>query len=67
MRFIKTFVVRLYVDSEESDRLCGNFRVLSDSRLISFKNQTDFILLLRQCISQIPESPVQHLKQEGDD
>jgi hypothetical protein len=67
MRFIQTFVVRLYVDSEEADRLCGNFRMLSDSQLISFKNPTEFILLLRQCISQTPDSPVPHLKLEGDD
>jgi len=46
MRFIKTFVLHLYVDQEAPERLCGELNALPDGKAHSFRNQAELAELL---------------------
>lgn len=48
MRSNKTFILRLYIDSELPDQLCGNVQMSSGRETFSFKNDAALIKLLRQ-------------------
>jgi hypothetical protein len=58
MRFMKTFVMHLYIDLDATDQLCGNLKALPDSKVFSFKNQSELILLLQKYIVQVREKPI---------
>ncbi len=47
MRFIKTFVIHLYVDLEADDLLCGDLKALPDQEVHVFKNPPELIRLLQ--------------------
>jgi hypothetical protein len=61
MRFIKTFVLHLYVDLDTPERLCGNLHPLEKPASYLFKNQTELVKLLQWLIetplSSKPSSP----------
>jgi hypothetical protein len=48
MRFITTIILRLYVDPDVPDLLCGNMQLPSSQDIFSFKNEADLIALLHQ-------------------
>ncbi len=48
MRFIKSFVLRLYIDSDEPDLLCGDLQAPSDQERFPFKNEVTLVELLHQ-------------------
>jgi hypothetical protein len=48
MRFIKSFILRLYKDSDEPDLLCGNLQIPSSQEISSLKSEAALIKLLHQ-------------------
>jgi hypothetical protein len=48
MRFIKAFILRLYIDPEVPDLLCGDLQIPADRKIFSFKNEAALIGLLHQ-------------------
>lgn len=48
MRFIKTFVLRLVIDPDVPDLLCGDLQRPSDREVFPFKDKTELIALLHQ-------------------
>lgn len=58
MRFIKTFVLHLYIDTESPRRLCGNVRPIEDMINHSFKNVHELESLLHQLASKLAEGDV---------
>lgn len=48
MRFIKSFVLRLYIDPDAPDLLCGTLQAPPDQEVFSFKNEAALITLLNQ-------------------
>lgn len=56
MRSTKTLILRLYVDSEAPDRLCGNIQLPSEQHAISFKTDIALIRLLRQLNTSPPQN-----------
>jgi len=48
MRFIKSFVLRLYIDPDAPDLFCGILQVPPDQEEFSFKNKAALITLLHQ-------------------
>ena len=51
MRLIKTFILRLYTDSEQRQQICGNIRVLPGHKTFSFKNNSDLLTLLHRLVN----------------
>jgi hypothetical protein len=47
MRFLKTFVMHLYVDPDAPERLCGDVRLLEDTENHPFKNFRDLDALVK--------------------
>ena len=58
MRFVKTFVLRLFVDSNTPERVCGSVRRLDEPESHPFKNIGDLEEALRRSVRQclIPRS-----------
>ena len=56
MRLLKTFIVRIYFDVDEPERLCGNIRPLKDQKSYPFKSQTEFESMLLQLIGKSPRT-----------
>jgi len=48
MRFVKSFILRLYIDSDVPDLLCGDVQIASSQEIFSFKNEVTLINLLHQ-------------------
>jgi hypothetical protein len=48
MRLIKTYLLRLYVDTDASEQICGDLCPLNEHKSYPFKNMNDFAVLLRQ-------------------
>jgi hypothetical protein len=48
MRFIRTFLIRLYVDPEIPGQLCGDLRSIEEQGAIPFKDGYGLNELLRQ-------------------
>jgi hypothetical protein len=48
MRFMKTFVLHLYIDSNVPDRICGDIRPLDETGVYPFKALRDFETVLLQ-------------------
>jgi len=48
MRFVQTFLLRLYVDTQSPDRLCGELRPVEKMETYPFKNETSLMELLQQ-------------------
>ena len=52
MRTIKTIILRLYLDSEVSDRLCGDMQTQPERKVIYFQNEEGLVKLLRKIAAQ---------------
>ena len=48
MRLTKTYLLRLYADTDASERICGDVRPLDEKQSYSFKNLDEFTVLMRQ-------------------
>jgi hypothetical protein len=52
MRTIKTIILRLYLDSEVSDRLCGDMQTQPERKIIYFQDEEGLVTLLRKIAAQ---------------
>lgn len=52
MRLIKTFILRLNIDSEAPERLCGDVQALPKLETFLYKNEVDLTVLLHRLASQ---------------
>ena len=50
MRLIKTYLLRLYADTDASERICGDIRPFDEKQSYSFKNLDEFTALMRQLV-----------------
>lgn len=50
MRLIKTYLLRLYADTDVSERICGDVQPLDEKQSYSFKNLTELTVLMLQFI-----------------
>ncbi len=48
MRLIKTFILRLYMDSELRDQTCGDLQALPGRKTFPFKNNLELLNRLHQ-------------------
>ncbi len=48
MRFVQTFLLRIYVDPQFPSRLCGELRPIEKREIYPFKNETSLMELLQQ-------------------
>jgi hypothetical protein len=56
MRFIKTFILRLYIDPEMPEQLCGDLHPLEEAVNHPFKNRMEFEELLQRLVRKPPTS-----------
>jgi hypothetical protein len=52
MRFIKTFVLRLYTDPEMQEKICGDLQSLPEHKAIPFKNEAELLKLLHKPMNE---------------
>ena len=52
MRHIKTFILRLYTDSELRDQTCGDLQSLPGRRTFPFKNNAELLNLIHQLANE---------------
>lgn len=55
MRYLKTFVLHLYIDSTAPERVCGDVRLINEGEKHSFKHQNELEALLLRLIRKIVE------------
>jgi hypothetical protein len=59
MRLIKTFLLRLYTDPGQGEKICGDLRILPGRKSLPFKNHSELIILLQRYsneeVKNIPE------------
>jgi hypothetical protein len=69
MRYIRTFLVHLYIDTETPRRVCGKLQALPDRKSYLFKSETalvDALIQLAQEPAQLPRSNEEPEKEEND-
>jgi hypothetical protein len=60
MRLIKTYLLRLYTDSEVTERICGDIRPVAGKHKYPFKNANEFSNLLQRLAGEPePSTPAQ--------
>ena len=47
MRLIKTFILRLNIDHDQPNRICGSLQALPDSKTYSFKSDAELVHILQ--------------------
>jgi hypothetical protein len=47
MRLIKTFILRLYTDTELREKICGDLQALPGRKTLPFKNKIELLDLLQ--------------------
>lgn len=52
MRLIKTYILRLNIDSEVPERLCGDVQALPKLETFLYKNEVDLTVLLHRLAGQ---------------
>jgi hypothetical protein len=52
MRLIKAYLLRLYADTEVTERICGDIRPVDGKSSYPFKNANEFLILLRGLIGE---------------
>ncbi len=53
MRLVKTFVLRLFVDSNAPDRTCGSVRLLDEPETYPFKDVGDLENILHRSVIRV--------------
>lgn len=61
MRLIKTFILRLNIDNEQPDRICGALQALPASNTYSFRNSEQLLQLLKHLADASPEDSPMNL------
>jgi hypothetical protein len=65
MRFITTFVLRLYIDPEMQENICGDLQSLPEHKAISFKNEAELLKLLHKPLNE--ETKVRSIRTYKDE
>ena len=65
MRFSNTYLLRLYVDTDESERICGNLFPVSKKQVFSFKNANELIALLQRSFCLPPKTLSPHKNEDS--
>jgi hypothetical protein len=52
MRLIKTFILRLYVDLEMREQICGDLQALPGRKTFPFKNNVELLNRLNQLANE---------------
>lgn len=52
MRIIKTFFLRLYIDADMREQICGDLRVLPGKKTVPFKNNSELLNLLYRLVNE---------------
>ena len=64
MRLIKTFILRLYVDLEMKEQICGDLQALPGRKTFPFKNNVELLNLIRQLSNEeaknLPDTTAQN-------
>ena len=64
MRLIKTFILRLYVDFEMREQICGDLQALPGRKTFPFKNNVELINLIFQLSNEearnLPDTTAQN-------
>ena len=67
MRLIKTFFLRLYIDAELREQICGDLRVLPGKKTFPFKNNSELLNLLYRLVNEeVKNLPVTASPDEQD-
>jgi hypothetical protein len=56
MRLIKTYRLRIYADTDTSERICGDVHPLDEKRSYPFKNADELTVLLRKLAGEAPHA-----------
>jgi hypothetical protein len=64
MRLIKTYLLRLYTDTDAVERICGDIRPLDEDQSYPFKNIDDLLARLHQWV--LKPSPDKPLKDSDE-
>jgi hypothetical protein len=67
MRLIKTFILRLYTDTELREQTCGDLQALPERKTFPFKNNAEFLDLLH-CLTneESKELPLRRSQDENE-
>ena len=57
MRFVKTLLIQLYIDTETPERVCGKLQVLPDRKFDLFQSDAGLVDLLKR----LAQEPAQEL------
>lgn len=67
MRLIKTFILRLYTDSELQETTCGDLQALPGHKTFPFKNNVELLNRLHQLANEeSKELPMNTLQNENE-
>jgi hypothetical protein len=67
MRLIKTFILRLYMDSELRDQTCGDLQALPGRKTFPFKNNAELLNLIHQLANEeAKDSPMRISQGENE-
>ena len=67
MRFLKTFVLHIYVDTELRHQICGDLQVLPKRKTFPFKNDSELLILVHRLANKKPEdSPLRYVQDKND-
>lgn len=66
MRFLMTFVLHLYLDSECTNVLCGNLQTLTEDKPAAFKNKVELLALLDRYAALELQTALQTNKPQAD-
>ena len=67
MRQIKTFILRLYIDAELPQQICGDLQILPERKTFPFKNTAELLGMVRQlAYEQDADLPLRALPDESE-
>ena len=52
MRLVKTFILRLYIDLELEEQICGDLQALPGHKTFPFKNKMELLNLIHQLANE---------------
>lgn len=67
MRLIKTFILRLYTDLEQREKICGDLQILPIRKTFSFKNSAELIERLLQFATEEPKELPMNASQDENE
>ena len=67
MRLVKTFILRLYIDLELEEQICGDLQALPRRKPFPFKSNRELLdLIYRLANEEVDDSPKRTEKDENE-